>query len=355
MKLRASTLLIAAVLSLPLGISAHAQRYPTLVSQDELNELLKQYQDNPVANLPSGTTAVAVESGRLDLKIAEISNNLSYLTQIHMLTDAGKLKSDLITSLNAIKTLDCTRDSDKFRIEAARVNVVLDKTADAIQKYTLSVDLSPADVLPNTKRIEDINTDLARACQSTQSLLDESTVTEIGKLIDSTAAELKEQADKITEYKSTASKLLPILKQRQSALVEKLNASSPSAQVGTYLWLIVLVLGLSGILTMLVVWLFDTSIQMEWVSSGQVIQFVTVMILLSVIMVLGLSNILKEETLGTLLGGIAGYVLAQGVGRAAAQAVAKSGSIRAGTGGGPSGGPSGGAGAAAAGSGGSGP
>ena len=45
------------------------------------------------------------------------------------------------------------------------------------------------------------------------------------------------------------------------------------------------------------------------------------MILLSVIMALGLANILKENTLGTLLGGIAGYVLSQGVGRAAAQAV----------------------------------
>ena len=45
------------------------------------------------------------------------------------------------------------------------------------------------------------------------------------------------------------------------------------------------------------------------------------MILLSVIMALGLASILKENTLGTLLGGIAGYVLSQGVGRAAAQAV----------------------------------
>ncbi len=38
-------------------------------------------------------------------------------------------------------------------------------------------------------------------------------------------------------------------------------------------------------------------------------------------MALGLASILKENTLGTLLGGIAGYVLSQGVGRAAAQAV----------------------------------
>jgi hypothetical protein len=62
---------------------------------------------------------------------------------------------------------------------------------------------------------------------------------------------------------------------------------------------------------------------MEWVASGQVIQFVTVMVLLSVITALSLSNVLKENTLGTLLGGIAGYVLAQGVGRAAARDAAR--------------------------------
>jgi membrane protein YqaA with SNARE-associated domain len=59
---------------------------------------------------------------------------------------------------------------------------------------------------------------------------------------------------------------------------------------------------------------------MEWVASGQVIQFTTVMILLSALMALGLTQILTEQTLGTLLGGLAGYVLAQGVGRATARA-----------------------------------
>ena len=64
---------------------------------------------------------------------------------------------------------------------------------------------------------------------------------------------------------------------------------------------------------------FTTEIQHEWVASGQAIQFVTVMILLSSVMALGLAKVIQENTLGTLLGGIAGYVLAQGVGRAAAR------------------------------------
>jgi hypothetical protein len=57
------------------------------------------------------------------------------------------------------------------------------------------------------------------------------------------------------------------------------------------------------------------------------------MILLTVIMALGLAGILKENTLGTLLGGIGGYVLSQGVGKAAAEAV-KSGLIAGGAQGG---------------------
>lgn len=82
-------------------------------------------------------------------------------------------------------------------------------------------------------------------------------------------------------------------------------------------------IGFFSIGAILAVKLFPEAIQIEWVASGQVIQFVTVMILLSVIMALGLAGIFKENTLGTLLGGIAGYVLAQGVGRAAAREVTR--------------------------------
>jgi hypothetical protein len=83
--------------------------------------------------------------------------------------------------------------------------------------------------------------------------------------------------------------------------------------------LIVLVIGALGICTILAVRCFANPIQEEWVASGQVTQFVTVMMLLSVIFGLGLSGIIQEDTLGTLLGGIGGYVLSQGVGRAAAR------------------------------------
>jgi hypothetical protein len=118
-------------------------------------------------------------------------------------------------------------------------------------------------------------------------------------------------------------KYLDALKQRRAALQDKLNASQSAISIGSSLWLLLLILAIASLLTILGIGLFSIEIQMEWVASGQVIQFVTVMILLSVILALGLSNILKENVLGTLLGGVGGYVLAQGVGRSAARDVAR--------------------------------
>jgi hypothetical protein len=83
-------------------------------------------------------------------------------------------------------------------------------------------------------------------------------------------------------------------------------------------WLL-LIIAAFGFAVMGIVYFFQSDIQMEWVASGQVIQFATVMILLSTLMALGLTDVLHEQVLGTLLGGIAGYVLAQGVGRATAR------------------------------------
>ncbi len=59
--------------------------------------------------------------------------------------------------------------------------------------------------------------------------------------------------------------------------------------------------------------------QTEWVASGQVIQLLTVVTLLLIILCLAITHVILENTVGTLLGGIGGYVLSQGIGRAAAR------------------------------------
>ncbi|WP_193550903.1 hypothetical protein [Bradyrhizobium amphicarpaeae] len=125
-----------------------------------------------------------------------------------------------------------------------------------------------------------------------------------------------------TNLANAETRYLEALKKRRASVQDKLNASQPAAQIGSNLWLLLLILAIACVATILGIKLFEPELQMEWVASGQVIQFVTVMILLSVILALGLSGKLLENTLGTLLGGIAGYVLAQGVGRSAARNVA---------------------------------
>lgn len=127
--------------------------------------------------------------------------------------------------------------------------------------------------------------------------------------------------NELEAIKAETGRLLEALQKRQAALSLHNEVAETKQDIFQYLWIIIGVIGLLSIGTIFVIKLFTPDLQQQWVASGQVIQFVTVMILLSVIMALGLASILKENTLGTLLGGIAGYVLSQGVGRAAAQAV----------------------------------
>ena len=135
---------------------------------------------------------------------------------------------------------------------------------------------------------------------------------------------LENKRKDIETRKSQVAQLIEALQKRRAALSDNINKVSAQGDILNRLWLIILAIGLLSIGTIFVIKLFTPELQIEWVSSGQVIQFVTVMILLTVIMALGLASILKENTLGTLLGGIAGYVLSQGVGRAAASAVTRS-------------------------------
>ncbi len=141
---------------------------------------------------------------------------------------------------------------------------------------------------------------------------------------------LTENATQWQPAKDAFAALSSALKQRKASLISALNNTSSQMQISTMLPYILAVLGVSCIVAIGAIRLFDENIQMEWVVSGQVIQFVTVMVLLSVITALGLSGILQENTLGTLLGGIAGYVLAQGVGRATARDVSRMAALHSG-------------------------
>lgn len=105
------------------------------------------------------------------------------------------------------------------------------------------------------------------------------------------------------------------LDERKRDVVTQMSNEVASARVAaTMPWILVIIFSL-GIVMMLGIRLFSPSIQSELVCSGQLVQFVTILILFGTLLALGLAEKLQEQTLGALLGGLAGYVLSQGIGQ----------------------------------------
>jgi hypothetical protein len=133
---------------------------------------------------------------------------------------------------------------------------------------------------------------------------------------------------KLDEKQKSATKIAEAWEKRHKALSDqllKLQGVTVTSLVASLPWLMA-ILAAFGVAAILLVRFFPESVQVEWVASGQVIQLLTVVTLLLIILCLALANIIKEETIGTLLGGIGGYVLSQGIGRAAGRAAARSAS-----------------------------
>lgn len=130
---------------------------------------------------------------------------------------------------------------------------------------------------------------------------------------------LKDEISKENTIYNNLDKLINIWSEKRNELEQKISELSKPAQsemikllpyiIGTYLFF--------GLALFYITSRFKEESQLELITSGQLIQFATVMVLLIVIYTLGMSSVLTENTLGTLLGGIGGYVLAQGVGRTA--------------------------------------
>jgi hypothetical protein len=114
---------------------------------------------------------------------------------------------------------------------------------------------------------------------------------------------------------------LAALGERRDEVVREMTDDLAGNSVANNIpWLMLIIFGVGGV-TLAGVKIFSEDVQRELIASGQIVQFVTILILLGVILALGLAQRLAAETLGTLLGGLAGYVLSQGVGRQAQQQV----------------------------------
>jgi len=143
-------------------------------------------------------------------------------------------------------------------------------------------------------------------------------------------ATLKDAKAALQSDQDDAQRMIPRLQKladswttRKKALERAIEDASPAGKVADQLWQIMAVFCTFAIAIFATTKLFSTPIQLELVASGQIIQFATVMVILIVVCVLGISRILQENTLGTLLGAIGGYVLSQGIGRAATRAASQ--------------------------------
>ena len=134
---------------------------------------------------------------------------------------------------------------------------------------------------------------------------------------------INDQKNAIATDQENANKLRTAWQERLTALENRQKELQASEQkkspISSNLPWIVLTLCFFCCVILFGIRFFSSQVQMELVASGQLIQFPTVMVLLVVIIALALSDILKGDSLAALLGGIAGYVLSQGVGRAVAR------------------------------------
>jgi hypothetical protein len=152
--------------------------------------------------------------------------------------------------------------------------------------------------------------------QLCQTLSDPTQIAAIEKAED---ADIERNRKALTDKAVYAGQIADAWKDRYDTLSKQANKSSEATLLRVTLLFIVGGVCVFAWLIFRGVSTFDSSLQKELITSGQLIQFPTVMILLVVIVVLGLSSILDDKTLGALLGGIAGYVLSQGVGQSASR------------------------------------
>ncbi|PSJ40477.1 hypothetical protein C7I55_09065 [Sphingomonas deserti] len=133
----------------------------------------------------------------------------------------------------------------------------------------------------------------------------------IGRGID----QLSHEFGNLAGRKTGLERELKDLQERRQNVLAEMSEGTAAARVAKNIPVLMLIIFGVGAIVLGGLKMFSDEIQLELVSSGQIVQFVTILILLGIILALGLADRLNEEALGTLLGGLAGYVLSQGVGR----------------------------------------
>ena len=233
-------------------------------------------------------------------------------------------KKNLVRSIAAIERLNCVQPgSDLIKLGSELLdgrNKIADLTYTLeLQETVASRILQTSYNAPVLRRIQQGGTQSSNAeCKQLKKAAS-NIKSGAEDFFEEAMALVTKQEREEQETLAALAELEPRLVQYRKQLIEAQSKVSTKQTLGSNLWLMILSIGLLSIHAIVAVRLFPEEVMMEWVASGQVIQFVTVMILLSAIMALGLSGLIAGETLGTLLGGIGGYVLSQGVGRSVAR------------------------------------
>jgi hypothetical protein len=283
----------------------------------------------PDAAMPENEALMVREMDRIDDEMVRATRVATMTDYKDELAKNEKNMSDISAAMANMKSINCGASPDEFLRLLSTIQPILYFKRDILWDFDAPLPDTSIfhiffDAFGRDPSVEAVPRRQEDRCKTLQTeLANPGTVKAVLAVFEDWKNKLNDSQQKLTAYRDQAKKWLDLLKQRRTALQERINAKTPAQQISNSLWIIMIVIGVFSIATILTVKLFSSELQMEWVTSGQVIQFVTVMILLSVVMALGLSGILHENTLGTLLGGIAGYVLAQGVGRAAAREVSR--------------------------------
>ena len=298
-----------------LSITLAAQDTPTL---EDVSARLAQLAE-PEKGLPESEILLYEEKRRVEEELEE------YRTLSRKMAASTKESNEAATKLsqNSKEFLQNVSGLNCDPLDQKKVDELLRKLRSIqmsiFSDFDFQADENPWDSIRVSSRDKPEKSDVCLALKG----IDENKRLELQLYIDNGIKESEKTQDESKKLQTQSELLVHALQKRQAALQAKLSSRESQQTISDKLWLIILAIGALSIGTIVTIKLFDQPLQVEWVASGQVIQFVTVMILLSVVMALGLANVLKENTLGTLLGGLAGYVLSQGVGRAAAREVSR--------------------------------
>jgi hypothetical protein len=263
-------------------------------------------QDATSSRSGASTTRGRTDSGQTDWAIAELVRIDSRIRAIdRQITQATSRTSSQSTIDSASRALTELKTAPGRACNAppeARAAL----SATLLETVTALVNISSS--LPTSYPWE------AFSAEELQLLCDQPLLAAISSMEAGIAAmrrELSASADSVDDLEREKAEQET---RKQEVITQMSNGVAAARVAATMPWILVIIFTM-GVVMLLGARLFSPAIQSELVCSGQLVQFATILILFGALIALGLADKLQEQTLAALLGGLAGYVLSQGIGQ----------------------------------------